>query len=65
MVNVAQGLAAIQKGQQLAGHFPTDEMLDRARRVLSGELSPDEAEAEMNDALSRIVARENGATRNC
>jgi len=63
VVNVAQGLAAIQKGQQLAGHFPTDAMLDRARRVLSGELSPDEAEAEINDALARIVAREKGATR--
>jgi len=40
-------LVGIEKGQQLAGHFPSDVALDRARRILIGELTPDEARAEI------------------
>lgn len=40
-------LVGIEKGQQLAGHFPSDEALDRARRILIGELTSDEARAEI------------------
>lgn len=57
-VDVEQSLALIEKGQQLAGHFPSDSALNRARRILTGELSAADAEVEMNEALARIVARE-------
>lgn len=57
-VFVEQALAVIEKGHQLAGHFPSEAMMDRARRVLDGRLSAADAEAEMNDALARIVSRE-------
>jgi hypothetical protein len=40
-------LVQIDKCQQLAGHFPSAEALDRARRVLIGEMSLDEAHAEI------------------
>lgn len=43
----AARLVAIDKGQQLAGHFPDAEALDRARRILVGEITPDEARAEI------------------
>ena len=32
-------LAMVEKGQQLAGHFPSDEDMAAARRILSGESS--------------------------
>lgn len=57
-VSIEQALAAIEKGHQLAGHFPSEAMMDRARRVLDGRLTAADAEAEMNDALARIVSRE-------
>lgn len=56
--DVSRNLALIEKGQQLAGHFPSDADLDRARRVLTGELTPDAARAEMHDALAELVAAE-------
>lgn len=59
--DVEIGLAHIEKGQQLAGHFPSAEALERARRVLTGELSPGEARNEMNTALARIVEEERTA----
>ena len=47
VTDLAEALAEIEKGQQLAGHFPDAEALDRARRVLSREISLDEARAEV------------------
>jgi len=40
-------LVGIEKGQQLAGHFPSEAALDRARRILIGEMTPDEARTEI------------------
>lgn len=56
--DVPQAMAVIEKGQQLAGHFPSSCALRRAQRILTGELSPAEAEREMNAALKRVVERE-------
>lgn len=50
---VAARLVAIQKIQQLAGHFPSAEALDRARRILTGETTPDKALAEIHAKYSR------------
>ncbi|SDP23703.1 hypothetical protein SAMN04487788_2621 [Microbacterium testaceum StLB037] len=55
---IEQALAVIEKGHQLAGHFPSKAMMDRARRVLDGRLTAADAEAEMNRELACIVARE-------
>jgi len=46
-VDVEQEMALVEKGQQLAGHFPDDEALGRARRILEGTLSPADARAEV------------------
>ena len=62
-VDVDRTMAVIEKGQQLAGHFPSSETMDRARRVLTGELSAEAAEGEMNEALARIVEEERAAAR--
>ncbi|MEV8168858.1 hypothetical protein AB0O70_13100 [Microbacterium paraoxydans] len=56
--DVSRNVALIEKGQQLAGHFPAGSDLDRARRILSGELVPDAARAEMHRALAALVAAE-------
>lgn len=40
-------LVGIEKIQQLAGHFPSEEAMDRARRILIGELTPDDARSEI------------------
>ena len=50
---VDQVMAEIEKGQQLAGHFPNAEALERARRVYTGETSPAEARAEIDAKYSR------------
>ncbi|WP_136040653.1 MULTISPECIES: hypothetical protein [unclassified Microbacterium] len=55
---VDHALAAIEKGHQLEGQQPSARALDRARRILSGELSAGEAEIEMQDAVNKIVERE-------
>ena len=47
VTDVAEALAEIEKGQQLAGHFPDAEALDRARRLLSGEITSEEGRAEL------------------
>jgi hypothetical protein len=60
--DVSRHLALIEKGQQLAGHFPNGSDLDGARRILSGELAPDAARAEMHDALAALVAAERAHT---
>ncbi|MEU3307163.1 helix-turn-helix domain-containing protein [Nocardiopsis sp. NPDC006832] len=44
---VEQTLALIEKGQQLAGHFPSDQAMDRARRVLEGHTTLTDARAEL------------------
>lgn len=41
-------MAELEKGQQLAGHFPSAEVLNRSRRVLTGEITQDEADAEVD-----------------
>lgn len=46
-LDVAQADALVLKAQQLAGHFPDDETLERGRRILLGEITPDEARAEL------------------
>jgi hypothetical protein len=46
-VDVDQEMALVEKGQQLAGHFPNTEALGRARRILEGTLSPEDARAEV------------------
>jgi hypothetical protein len=37
----------VEKGQQLARHFPSVEALNRGRRVLTGETSREDALAEV------------------
>ncbi|WP_167047503.1 antitoxin VbhA family protein [Salinibacterium sp. ZJ454] len=44
---VAQRLVEIRKGQELGGHHPSADALDRARRILVGEITADEARAEI------------------
>lgn len=46
-LDVEQEMALVEKGQQLAGHFPNAEALGRARRILEGTLSPEDARAEV------------------
>ena len=46
-IDVEQEMALVEKGQQLAGHFPNAEALSRARRILEGTLSPEDARAEV------------------
>lgn len=46
-IDVEQEMALVEKGQQLAGHFPNAEALGRARRILEGTLSPEDARAEV------------------
>jgi len=46
--DVDQEMAMIEKGQQLAGHFPDAEALGRARRVLEGTLSEIDSYAELD-----------------
>lgn len=43
-------MVEVEKGQQVAGHFPSARALDRARRVLVGTITPAEAFTEI-DAL--------------
>ena len=40
-------MAELEKGQQVAGHQPSAEALERAERVLDGELSLEEARQEI------------------
>ncbi|KDP89777.1 MULTISPECIES: hypothetical protein [Clavibacter] len=45
--DVEQGMALVEKAQQFAGHFPNAEALGRARSVLEGTMTEDEARAEI------------------
>lgn len=38
----------IERGQQVAGHFPSREALDRAELVLDGRITSDQAFAELD-----------------
>lgn len=42
-----------EKGQQMAGHFPDEEALQRARDILEGRLTPEDARAELIAKYSR------------
>lgn len=57
-VEVRRALAAIQKGHQLGTHELSADDLDRARRILAEELSPDGARSEMRVALRRLRKEE-------
>jgi hypothetical protein len=46
-IDVDQEMALVEKAQQLAGHFPDAEALGRARRILEGTMTEDEARAEV------------------
>jgi hypothetical protein len=46
-------MAEVEKGQQLAGHFPDAEALGRGRRVYTGETSLADARAEIHAKYSR------------
>lgn len=47
VTDVEVALAEIEKGQQLAGHFPDSAALDRARRYLTGEITSEQGRAEL------------------
>lgn len=47
-VDVDQTMAMIEKSQRLAGHFPDAEALGRARRVIDGEITADQAYDELD-----------------
>lgn len=57
---IRRALALIEKGQQLGGHQPDTESLDRARRILTRDLSPEDARIELDAALQALVDRERG-----
>jgi hypothetical protein len=46
-IDVDNAMAFIAKAAQLAGHFPDTKTMDRALRVLTGELTEDEATKEI------------------
>jgi len=46
-IDLGRSIAMVEKGQQLAGHFPDDEALARARQVLDGTRTEDDALAEV------------------
>lgn len=48
MVDVEQVMAEVEKGQQLAGHFPNATALERGRRVFLEEMTEDEAYSELD-----------------
>ncbi len=55
--STVSSLALIEKGQQLAGHQPSPEALDRAGRVLAGETSVDDARAELEAKYGHLRTR--------
>ncbi|UFU15595.1 antitoxin VbhA family protein [Curtobacterium sp. C1] len=52
-----QAMAMIEKGQQLAGHFPDAEALGRARGILDGSLTYEEAAAQLEAKYGFPVLR--------
>lgn len=57
-VDVQRALAMIDKGHQLEGQQLDAETLDRARRILTREISPDEARVELAEKLQALVESE-------
>lgn len=53
-IDVENVMAEIEKGQQLAGHFPDADALTRARRVLVGEISEEDAMREIRQAFHQV-----------
>jgi hypothetical protein len=56
--DVERAVALIRKGSELGGHNLDDASIDRARRILTGELSEEDARAEMNAALAALARNE-------
>lgn len=52
---VKRALAAIHKGHQLEGKQLSARDLDRAQRIITGELSPEEARVELKEALEGLI----------
>ncbi|AGW41098.1 IS1245 transposase [Leifsonia xyli subsp. cynodontis DSM 46306] len=50
-IDVENVMAEIEKSHQLAGHFPDVAALERARRVLTGEISEEVAMREIREAF--------------
>ncbi|HKU10790.1 MAG TPA: hypothetical protein VJQ61_06125 [Sinomonas sp.] len=44
--------AEVEKGQQLAGHFPSREAMERGRKVFTGAMTAEEAYAELEKKYS-------------
>lgn len=57
-VEVQRALAMIDKAHQLEGQQLDEETLDRVRRILAQEISPEEARVELEEALEAIVESE-------
>lgn len=53
---ITQLQALIQKSQEIAGHFPSKEALDRADRVLSGEISHELALKEIEQKYHLVAS---------
>lgn len=51
--SMEDSLALIEKGQQLAGHFPSKEALDRAQRLLDGSITREEGLRELDAKYKR------------
>lgn len=49
----ARMLAELEKGQKVAGHTPSSDALRRAARVLDGEMTIEEAHAELDARFSK------------
>lgn len=49
VADVELAMAEVEKGQQLAGHFPDAEAIGRAWRVLTGDISAEGARAELRE----------------
>jgi len=47
-LDIDNALAFVEKSQQLAGHFPDADAIDRAHRVLTSELTFEEAQVELD-----------------
>lgn len=52
--DVKESMALIEKGQQLAGHHPSAEALERAHRVLTSQTTVEQARAEVDAKYGRV-----------
>lgn len=60
--DLTERMAEIEKGQQLAGHFPNREALDRAERILTEQISFADAEAEIRAKYQQLRTVKDTAT---